>query len=900
MGGSDDSTSNFIGSVVDKIRPILDRQDLQAGIRDVLEKALSILELVNEFETNKMDILFIGLLVAQIAECVADSESSEWTDQHFVLLKTALENLLSYLEVIEVESSRWKEDKTDEKSQIARADEFSIDLSKHKEELENVALVLQLKLQARQDVKLNETNDAVLNLVENVKGVGGIMEHIEQNMESNISKLDAILECAAQVQRSFDVYQRDVSMHNRPSDANIFHSLQMLQDEVDLEANKNRQSSRPLNSKEHIKKWMISSKALEFNTEESIGGNDMATVYKGFYMGKNVAVKQFHGILNTDSADLERDVDREIKQWAKVGKLPFVSNLIGVCTKTSRLLIVSEWSPKTISAFLDTRPTRLLQMIYELISGLVSIHDRGIIHGNLKAANVLVTQQNRVAITDFGLSKSVVTTMSRITSRNEPVHMINWSSPEILFAARRAGPPADMWSFGMTVYELLAKDIPFKDYKKFDIERAVRTDHERPPRPADLNPALDPLWHEIEKCWRQNPTERPTASEFQKFIEDNYSVTFEPGRPGNVAIHVHSARSLRNTQAVRRQDPFVEIQVGDRLFKTRPHENGHIAPSWDESFNLECNPAIENPSVSIRVVTKNLMGVGQNEIAHTTLALRDLLTARSVNKQPDHPEHKLGFQLHPNGRIVIDANIITHEDAQSETKPKRYYMRRICANVDDEDCTDDPDDGLKSTTVVVGPFGTGKTTLINSILGENMYATSMWGGCTQDVRRIRGAAGFLTLFDTPSYPFSGDQSRLLRMFKKCRVVVIVFDRTVDEVIELVTKARAEKCVLIFVRSKRDLLPHLASPNGPDVSSILESDREDIKRCFGLKDIRNFYIDAKAVLRARLSAANPVNLDLLEDWISLLKAIRIADDKTNEDNYFTNLMESIPSVEEPAA
>ncbi|CAK4361370.1 unnamed protein product [Aphanomyces euteiches] len=172
MGASDGSTSDFIVTVAAKIQTILEQQDLHAGIRDVLETALRILELLAVFETNKMDILFTGLLVAQIAQCVADClPSSEWTDQQIWLLKTALENLLSYLEVIEEESSRWKDDKTDEIIQIARSDEFSIDLSKHKEELENAALVLQLKLQAHEDVKLNETNDSVLNLVYNLRGV---------------------------------------------------------------------------------------------------------------------------------------------------------------------------------------------------------------------------------------------------------------------------------------------------------------------------------------------------------------------------------------------------------------------------------------------------------------------------------------------------------------------------------------------------------------------------------------------------------------------------------------------------------------------------------------------------------------------------------------------------------
>ncbi|CAK4075485.1 unnamed protein product [Aphanomyces euteiches] len=908
MGASDGSTSDFIVTVAAKIQTILEQQDLHAGIRDVLETALRILELLAVFETNKMDILFTGLLVAQIAQCVADClPSSEWTDQQIWLLKTALENLLSYLEVIEEESSRWKDDKTDEIIQIARSDEFSIDLSKHKEELENAALVLQLKLQAHEDVKLNETNDSVLNLVYNLRGVGDIMENIEQNMDSNISKLDAILEYAVQVQRSFDDYQRDVAMHNRPSDTSIFHSFQMLKDEVDREANKQRQSSRPFNSIEHIKKWMISSKQIEYNTEESIDRNEIATVYKGRYMGKNVAVKQFHGILNTDSADLERDVDREIRQWAKVSKLPFVSNLIGVCTKVSKVLIASEWCPETISTFLERRPRRLLPMIYELISGLASIHREGIIHGNLKAANVLVTEQNHVVITDFGLSKSVVTTMARNTSINAPVHMINWSSPDILFTARRAGPPADMWSFGMTVYELLAKDIPFKDYNKFEIQRAVKTDHERPPRPADLNPALYPLWNEIEKCWRKNPIERPTAREFQNFMEDHYSIKLGRDKPGDLIIHVHSVRGLRHsTQAVRKQ-ALVEVKIKGQFFRTSPHENGHISPSWDEFFYLENDSDINHhEKVNIRVVTKSLMSVSQNEIAHTTLTLARLLEVKPTNNQEHNPEHKFGFRLNPSGRIVIDATIISRDDVVNSAKLKKIYMKHLCADLDD----DDPDD---PTTCVVGTFGAGKSSLINSILGESMCKRSIWGGCTQDVKRVGMALG-LTLIDTPSYPFIDDQPGFLPALKKCCVAVIVFDRTIDEVVELVNKVRVTKCKMIFVRNKRSLLPHIFDPpDGPNVEerhrqdhidnmlgtpadSIVQQDNDDIKTLFGLSTAANFYIDARAVYKARLQDGATVNKDLLDSWLAMLKAIRVANGNPMDESELGDFRNLIPTEE----
>ncbi|KAH9110733.1 hypothetical protein AeMF1_014575 [Aphanomyces euteiches] len=96
-------------------------------------------------------------------------------------------------------------------------------------------------------------------------------------------------------------------------------------------------------------------------------------------------------------------------------------------------------------------------------------------------------------------------------------------SPEQRFSPRKMTMQSDIWSFGMTVWQLLCDNIPYRDYSPEEIEEAIRTDDERPGRPEEMSNDNERLLDLITWCWRVDAKERPKASEVVGYLELHYA-----------------------------------------------------------------------------------------------------------------------------------------------------------------------------------------------------------------------------------------------------------------------------------------------------------------------------------------------------------------------------------------
>ncbi|KAG9400131.1 hypothetical protein AC1031_011039 [Aphanomyces cochlioides] len=161
-------------------------------------------------------------------------------------------------------------------------------------------------------------------------------------------------------------------------------------------------------------------------------------------------------------------------------------------------------------------------MVYQFALGLLSLHSAGIIHRDIKGANVLVREDGTVAIADFGLSRSTESLLTQYSNVGRFVGTLNWMSPEQRFSPRKVTVQSDVWSFGMTVWQLVARDIPYREYCQEEIEVAIRTEDDRPGRPEELSKDYEALWTLITWCWKLNPFERPKAHDIVDFLEDRF------------------------------------------------------------------------------------------------------------------------------------------------------------------------------------------------------------------------------------------------------------------------------------------------------------------------------------------------------------------------------------------
>jgi len=132
-----------------------------------------------------------------------------------------------------------------------------------------------------------------------------------------------------------------------------------------------------------------------------------------------------------------------------------------------------------------------------------------LVHRDLKSSNLLIDENLRVKLCDFGLSQfKPRSTMLHDdqSARGTPL----WMAPEVM-KFEQFNEKADIYSFGLVLWELLTRREPFENHKNYDEFRTAVCDlHERPIIPGDTDPSLKLL---IEACWHPNPQSRPSAEQ---------------------------------------------------------------------------------------------------------------------------------------------------------------------------------------------------------------------------------------------------------------------------------------------------------------------------------------------------------------------------------------------------
>uniref|UniRef100_J3LHH0 mitogen-activated protein kinase kinase kinase n=1 Tax=Oryza brachyantha TaxID=4533 RepID=J3LHH0_ORYBR len=140
----------------------------------------------------------------------------------------------------------------------------------------------------------------------------------------------------------------------------------------------------------------------------------------------------------------------------------------------------------------------------QILNGLNYLHQRNVLHRDIKCANILVDSNGLVKLADFGLAKE----MSILSQARSSKGTVYWMAPEVA-KAKPHGPPADIWSLGCTVLEMLTGKVPYPDmewtHALLTIGRGI------PPEiPTTLSEDARDF---IMKCVRVNPNDRPSAAQ---------------------------------------------------------------------------------------------------------------------------------------------------------------------------------------------------------------------------------------------------------------------------------------------------------------------------------------------------------------------------------------------------
>ncbi|TVU47652.1 hypothetical protein EJB05_07258 [Eragrostis curvula] len=168
------------------------------------------------------------------------------------------------------------------------------------------------------------------------------------------------------------------------------------------------------------------------------------------------------------------------------------------------LELVTQGSLASLYQKYRLRDTHVSAYTRQILHGLIYLHERNIVHRDIKCANILVHANGSVKLADFGLAKEI-TKLNAVKSCKGTVY---WMAPEVVNPRMTYGPAADIWSLGCTVLEMLTCQLPYPDLEW--TQALYRIGKGEPPTiPSVLSRDARDF---IRQCVNPNPDDRPSAS----------------------------------------------------------------------------------------------------------------------------------------------------------------------------------------------------------------------------------------------------------------------------------------------------------------------------------------------------------------------------------------------------
>ncbi|KAI9143046.1 kinase-like domain-containing protein [Paraphysoderma sedebokerense] len=204
--------------------------------------------------------------------------------------------------------------------------------------------------------------------------------------------------------------------------------------------------------------WTITSWEIEIGEPIAQGGYGEVCI--GTWMGHTkVAVKRLLSRLDTEKST--KEFIKEVEIWHRL-KHPYILQLFGACSTADKPFMVCPFmSNGHMLQYLEKHPSEGTRLLYETSQGMQYLHNTNIIHGDLKAVNILVDDSGHAKITDFGFAVVKATHYSKSSSSKVVAGTLRWSAPECL-KGDKPSFQSDVYAFGITAFEVgSGGSIPF-------------------------------------------------------------------------------------------------------------------------------------------------------------------------------------------------------------------------------------------------------------------------------------------------------------------------------------------------------------------------------------------------------------------------------------------------------
>ncbi|KAG8792969.1 hypothetical protein FRC12_004338 [Ceratobasidium sp. 428] len=277
-------------------------------------------------------------------------------------------------------------------------------------------------------------------------------------------------------------------------------------------------------------------------SEHAISSGGFGDIYQGrLKNGTHVAIKTIRKY--TDSSEQNQKIFKvsqraswssapvlkqkqhaahEVYAWSKC-KHPNVQPLLGLVMFRGLIGMIAQWeSNGSLPQYLERHADadRCI-MSAQVAEGLSYLHASGVVHGDLKGANVLISQDGIPQLADFGNAKLQEYTLKFTKTSTKEALSSRWAAPE-LFEGESCSYATDVYALGMTILEAITGDIPWTGKSERAVMFAITIKRAYPERPEVYIPSAseqgDFLWSLLKSCWEFEPEERPSAAKVAQVV----------------------------------------------------------------------------------------------------------------------------------------------------------------------------------------------------------------------------------------------------------------------------------------------------------------------------------------------------------------------------------------------
>ncbi|KAL5638734.1 hypothetical protein ACGC1H_003182 [Rhizoctonia solani] len=253
-------------------------------------------------------------------------------------------------------------------------------------------------------------------------------------------------------------------------------------------------------------------------TRTSWGG--LGDVYRTVMRdGTEIAVKTLRPGRSKPDSKITKYTAREIAAWSKLDH-PNILEFLGLAVFQNQLVMISPWMHcGDIIEYAKQRGVNRCSLCLQLSSAVTYMHSMRVVHGDIKGANALVSEDGIVKLTDFGLTivqdPDVYISITEKGGGTE-----RWMAPELLLEDTAVrSEKADVYALGMTFLEIFTGLPPFSNVRRNCAVVAMIIRGEKVKYPEELSLYTrhsDRVWDILQQCWQWKPSDRPTAEQIKE------------------------------------------------------------------------------------------------------------------------------------------------------------------------------------------------------------------------------------------------------------------------------------------------------------------------------------------------------------------------------------------------